>query len=127
MGIATPFWAFAVLALLFAGYVAAGGRAIFYRQERPERLVGKVVSFSGVDGLGKVDLPKGLVTGFQEFAYIIQPQQPIVVNGVQFNSFQIRARHWGYPVSSATRHGLTAVTGSLSDALGFIACVNVAG
>ena len=119
------FLALAASALLLAAYFGLGGRALFGQRERPERIVGKIVRFSAIEGLRELELPNARVISFNGSSYVVELLSPISIEAETVTTLHINARHKGYAVSSARAHGFLAIGGETPQGRGFIACLNI--
>lgn len=117
----------AVLALL-AAVILAARPYLLRRPERPSQVIGKHLRVHQIEG--PANFPgelAGVVEGFDDRGYRVRLSAPIVVNGDSISFIHLSARHRGYPVSNAARHGLLAINGNVNGGWQFIARVNLYG
>ena len=110
-------------ALLGVAYVGLGGRALFPRRERPDRIVGAHVRLAEIDGVGPTPpaVVEGVVQSFDGRSYRVTFDAPVEMGGRTEHYATVSARHAGYPVSAASKRGILAVHGLLESGQGFIA------
>lgn len=118
-------WAISGSALLYAVYIALGGRALLNLQEKPDRILGKIVRFSDIDWMDRTSLPPAKVISFDGESYWVELAEPVTVHDETFATLQLRARHKGYVISSAKKYGVLAVGGQTPKGQGFVACLNL--
>jgi len=116
----------AAAALLVAGYAGLRGVGWFGRRERPERVVGKLIQFRGIESGAPLSLPTARVVSFDGHAYVAELTSPVILNGSAYSVVSISARHRGFPVSAVSRRGVLAVAGEFPIGYEFIACVTLA-
>jgi hypothetical protein len=118
-------WAISGCALLYASYIALGGRALLKLQEKPDRILGKMVRFSEIDWMNRTSLPPAKVISFDGESYWAELTEPVTVHDETFAMRQLRARHNGHLISSAKKYGVLAVGGQTPKGQGFVACLNL--
>jgi hypothetical protein len=117
-----------VLSLILAAFFGTGAMAWFGRVEHPERIMGKNLVLHDFDGVAAAKSPlyRGRISAYDEMTaqYRIDFE-----NGLESRTAEkfahFGARHKGWPVSAANKHGLTAVQGVLESGRQFIAFVNL--
>jgi hypothetical protein len=118
-------WGVAAAALLYAAYVGLRGLGYFGRPERPEKLIGKEVRLSGVEGLAETTLPSARVLSFDGSSYLLELAADVMIGTENVKNVRVSARHKGFSVSSTKKWGLRAVNGQTPAGQGFIACLNL--
>ena len=98
-------------------------RGALGRAENPRKVLGTRIRLSEIDGLGPAP-PEvtGVIESFDGQAYRLRFEHPLSVAGASVSAAAIRARHRGYPVSSAGR-GILAVAGQMESGAQFIGSI----
>ncbi|MFN3651152.1 MAG: hypothetical protein ACK47B_16375 [Armatimonadota bacterium] len=123
-----PLYLFIVLLVVGILFRAAGGRAVFGHHERPERVLGKWITISNIDGLGAdpPGLPPVQLQGFAGDHYLATFGEPALIAEKRVRELRLWARHTGRPISSASRRGILAVNVELDSGHSFMAEMNLA-
>lgn len=111
--------------MIAAIYVALRGYAVISFREKPERLIGKRVLLEEFEAYGP-KFPErafGIVRRYVEPRYLVEFEPPVPVDERPEGHAWIEARHKGWPVSSARRRRILAVTGVFESGTDFIALV----
>ena len=71
-------WGVPVAAGFAALYFALGGPALWRRRERTRRVIGRIISLRGVEGLdGRTALPSGVVGSYDADWYVVTLDSPL--------------------------------------------------
>jgi hypothetical protein len=99
-------------------------RGALGRAENPRKVLGARIRLSEIDGLGP-EPPEamGVIESFDGAEYRLRFEHPLNVSGARVSAAAIRARHRGYPVSSAGRLGVLAVAGRMESGAQFIGTI----
>jgi hypothetical protein len=124
ISVATIPTAIALLALL--GAVLFTLRPYLPRRERPSRIIGKHLRISEIQGPARFSqVLNGVVEDFDALGYRVRLTSSVELGGGTVSIVHLTARHRGYPISSASNHGVLAVCGNIGGSLPFIARINV--
>lgn len=92
------------IALIVAIYDGTGGRAWFGTHEKPDRLLGRLVRFFNVDGLGESPkVPSGRIESFKRSMYRIILDMPFELDGKVEYFVDVGPHSKGWPVSGAVK------------------------
>jgi hypothetical protein len=92
--------------------------------ENPRKVLGARIRLSEFDGLGpEPPNATGVIESFDGEEYRLRFEHPVNVAGTNVSGAAIRARHRGYPVSSAGRFGILAVAGRMESGAQFICSI----
>jgi hypothetical protein len=118
-------WIVVAIAVIGAVYVGLGSRALWDRRERPARIVGRRVKLGEFEEYGPTfpGTALGVVREYLEPQYLVEFDPTVTVDGHPERHAWIRARHKGWPVSSAGRRRVLAVSGTFESGTGFISLV----
>ena len=100
----------------------------FPAKEKPKRIVGKQVVFSGVDGMGPnpPSWPDGVVASYDGDGYKVEFSRPFRAHERETPSAVISGRWVGVPISGAGRWRGAPVNGQFDSGGQFIAMVRIA-
>jgi hypothetical protein len=122
--------AYALIALAVVVIADQARRAMGWlpAKEKPERVIGKRIVFSGVDGMGAntSTLPVGLITSYEQDCYKVEFSSPVQGDEQESNSAFISGRWVGVPISGAGRWLGAPVNGKLQSGGQFIAMIKIA-
>lgn len=130
-------WLIVGAAVLVAVYNQLGGRALFGHKEIPDKIIGRKVQLKefdcGPDKIWEKTIPKATVVSFEGYAYKIEFDSPLEINGKKRTCAYITARFKGYPISNVKQRDLCGVNGTFglgengafSSEEGFICNINL--